>query len=251
MLSWWLPENVSTYGADIDWLFHIIYYITALTFVLVAVAMIWFLIKYRAIPGRRATYTHGNTTLEIAWTVAPTLILVVLTFLSLGAWSRIKAEVPESDTHIRITGKQFQWKVTYPGPDGKFDTEDDKEFLDEVHLPVGKPVVFHLGAEDVIHSMFVPSFRFKQDAVPGRQILQWVNVTRPGKYEMPCAELCGFGHSGMRGWVYAHTPEDYARWVAANVNGAADGAGGTSGDASAEPAGGTSPGPDTGERSGQ
>jgi cytochrome c oxidase subunit 2 len=251
MLSWWLPENVSTYGADIDWLFHLIYYITAITFVLVAVAMISFLIRYRATPGRRATYTHGNTMLEIAWTVAPTLILVVLTFLSLGAWARIKAEVPESDTHIRITGKQFQWKVRYPGPDGKFDTEDDKEFLDELHVPAGKPVVLHLGAEDVIHSVFVPSFRFKQDAVPGREILEWVNVTKPGKYEMPCAELCGFGHSGMRGWVYAHAPEEYAQWMAANVNVAAGDGSAPASETPAAPDTGTSPEQSNPERSDQ
>jgi cytochrome c oxidase subunit 2 len=250
MLNWWLPENVSTYGADIDWLFHLIYYITAITFVLVAVAMIWFLIRYRAQPGRRAIYTHGNTLLEIAWTVTPAVILVVLTFLSLSAWARIKADVPESDTHIRVTGKQFQWKIRYPGPDGRFDTEDDREFLDEIHLPAGKPVVLHLGAEDVIHSMFVPSFRFKQDAVPGREILEWVTVTRPGKYEMPCAELCGFGHSGMRGWVYVHTPEEYADWVTANVNTPAEG-GAPTGETPAEPATETSPATGTPERSGQ
>jgi cytochrome c oxidase subunit 2 len=251
MLSWWLPENVSTYGADIDWLFHLIYYITAITFVLVAVAMIWFLIRYRASPGGRAIYTHGNTMLEIAWTVAPAVILIVLTFLSLSAWARIKADVPDSETHIRITGKQFQWKVRYPGPDGAFDTADDKEFLDEVHLPVGRPVVFHLTAEDVIHSMFVPSFRFKQDAVPGREILEWVAVTKPGKYEMPCAELCGFGHSGMRGWVYAHTPEEYAEWVAANVNVAADGDSPPPSETPSEPATEPSSASGTSERSDQ
>jgi cytochrome c oxidase subunit 2 len=70
---------------------------------------------------------------------------------------------------------------------------------------------------DVIHSPFVPQFRYKQDAVPGREIGSWFEVTKPGKYEMPCAELCGFGHSGMRGWVYAHTAEDYAKWAAENL----------------------------------
>jgi len=221
MLNWWLPENVSTYGAEIDWLFELIYYITGATFVLVAVAMITFLIMYRARPGRKARYTHGNTSLEIVWTVVPALILIVLTFLSVPAWSRIKMHIPDSDVQIRITAKQFNWEVTYPGPDGKFDTEDDKTFDNEIHVPVGRPVVVHLRSKDVIHSLFVPSFRFKQDAVPGRDIAQWFQVTKPGKYEVPCAELCGFGHSGMRGWAYAHSPEDYSKWLAENVNASA------------------------------
>jgi cytochrome c oxidase subunit 2 len=209
----WLPPNVSTYGEEIDWLFYLIYYITGATFILVATAMIAFLVLYRHREGRRATYTHGNATLEIVWTVVPALILVVLTILSVPGWARIKQQIPQSDLHIRITAKQFNWEITYPGPDGKFDTEDDKTFDNEIHIPVNKPVVLHLRAKDVIHSVFIPEARFKQDAVPGREIVQWIQVIRPGKYEIPCAELCGFGHSGMRGWLFVHTPEDYEKWL--------------------------------------
>jgi cytochrome c oxidase subunit 2 len=127
-------------------------------------------------------------------------------------------QTPASDVRIRVTAKQFNWDVTYPGADDRFDTEDDKTFDNELHVPVGKPVVLELQSKDVIHSVFVPSFRMKQDAVPGRTIPAWFEVTKPGKYEMPCAELCGFGHSGMKGWVHAHTGEEYAAWVAQNVN---------------------------------
>jgi len=102
MLDWWLPENVSTYGRDIDRLFHLIYWITGLTFILVSVTMIVFLVMYRDRPGRRARYTHGSTPLEIAWTVVPSLILVVLTFLSAPAWSRIKMSMPPSDLAIEV-----------------------------------------------------------------------------------------------------------------------------------------------------
>src|SRR5437016_4884304 len=193
MLDWWLPENVSTYGAEIDWLFHLIYYITGATFVLVFVTMLVFIVMYRDRPGRRARYTHGNTPLEIAWTIVPALILVILTFLSVPAWSRIKMQVPASDFDVNVTAKQFNWQVTYPGT--------AQVFLDE------------------IHSFFVPQFRMKQDAVPGREIVQWFEVVKPGKYEWPCAELCGFGHSGMRGWIYVHTPEEYATWAAENLEG--------------------------------
>ena len=222
MLDWWLPENVSTYGRDIDWLFHLIYYITGITAILVFVAMLAFLVMYKDRPGRRARYTHGNTTLEIVWTVVPSLILVILTFLSAPAWSRIKIQAaPASDFAVQVLAKQFNWQITYPGADGKFGTADDKTLLDEMHVPVNKVVHVHLKSQDVIHSFFVPQFRMKQDAVPGREIVQWFEATKPGKYELPCAELCGFGHSGMRGWIYVHTPDDYKKWAAENLTVAA------------------------------
>ena len=209
----WLPENVSTYGRQIDFMYELIYWITAVTFMLVAVAMLTFIVKYRHREGRRAIYTHGNTALEIVWTIVPALILVVLTILSVPTWARIKGQIPQSDLTIKVMGKQFNWEVSYPGPDGKLGTEDDIKFDNEIHVPVGKPVVLLLTAKDVIHSVFLPNLRFKQDAVPGREIRAWFEATKPGKYEMPCAELCGFGHSGMKGWLYVHTPEEYAKWA--------------------------------------
>jgi cytochrome c oxidase subunit 2 len=221
MLNWWLPENVSSFGVEIDWLFHLIYAITGITAILVFAALIAFLVMYRDRPGRTATYTHGNTTLEIVWTVVPSLILVVLTFLSVPAWSKIKMQIPAGDVVVEVTAKQFNWQVAYAGPDGKFGTEDDKKFLDEMHVPVGKKIRVNLRSQDVIHSFFVPQFRIKQDAVPGREIGAWFDAMKPGKYEWPCAELCGFGHSGMRGWIYVHTAEDYAKWEAENLKASA------------------------------
>src|SRR3989449_3995076 len=156
MLDWWLPENVSTYGQEIDWLFHLIYYITGATFILVFVTMLAFIVMYRDRPGRKARYTHGNTTLEIVWTVVPALILVILTLLSVPAWSKIKMTMPETDFIVQVTAKQFNWQITYPGPDGKFGTADDKTLLDEMHVPVNKIVRVHLKSQDVIHSFFVP-----------------------------------------------------------------------------------------------
>jgi len=217
MLNWWLPPNVTSYGEDIDWLFHLIYAITGITAILVFACLIAFLVMYRDRPGRKATYTHGNTTLEIVWTIVPALILVVLTFLSVPAWSKIKMQMPPTELTVEVTAKQFNWQVAYAGPDGKFGTEDDKKFLDEMHVPVNKKIRVNLKSQDVIHSFFVPNFRIKQDAVPGREIGVWFDANKPGKYEWPCAELCGFGHSGMRGWVYVHTPEEYAKWEAENL----------------------------------
>ncbi|HSE95304.1 MAG TPA: cytochrome c oxidase subunit II [Methylomirabilota bacterium] len=214
-MSWWfvLPENIATYGPELDRLFYLIYFITGAFFLLVSGLMVAFLFVYRERPGRRATYSHGHTTLEMLWTIVPALILVVLTLMSIPSWSKVKVHVPASDLHIRITAKQFNWEVTYPGPDGKFDTADDQTFDNEVHVPVDKPVVLYLRAKDVIHSVFIPQARFKQDAVPGREIVQWIEVTKPGKYEIPCAELCGFGHSGMKGYLFVHSPDEFQQWV--------------------------------------
>jgi len=213
----WLPEDVSTYGREIDALFFLIYYITAATFILVTVLMIWFLRKYRDRGNRRATYTHGNTTLEIIWTVVPAAILIVLSFMSVSTWAKVKREVPPTDFEVSVAAKQFNWDVSYPGPDGKLGTEDDIKFDNDIHVPVNKVVRLHLAAADVIHSLFIPNLRFKQDTVPGRKILGWFEATKPGKYELPCAELCGFGHSGMKGWLHVHTAEDYAKWAAENL----------------------------------
>lgn len=209
----WLPEDVSTFGGEIDSLFYLIYYITAATFILVTVLMVVFVVMYRERPGRRATYTHGNTTLEIIWTIVPAAILIVLSFMSVSTWATVKRQAPESDFELQVTAKQFNWEVVYPGADRKFGTDDDRKFDNDLHVPVNKVVRVHLQASDVIHSFFLPNLRLKQDAVPGRSILVWFEATKPGKYELPCAELCGFGHSGMKGWLFVHSPEEYARWA--------------------------------------
>ncbi len=205
----WLPHNVSTYGGEIDSLFILIYYLTGIVFLLVAAVMVAFLWKYRdRQDGRRATYSHGNNTLEIIWTVIPAIIFIALGVMASKSWADIKIHRPPADLVVRVTGKQFNWEVQYPGPDGKLDTPDDygvgasaaaTENL--LRVPVNKVVHVELRSKDVIHSFFVPQFRLKQDALPGRTILAWFEATEPGKYELPCAELCGSGHTTMRGHV--------------------------------------------------
>ncbi len=212
----WLPQNVSTYGADIDWLFWLIQLITGVIFLGVIVAMLAFLVKYRRREGRRATYTHGNTALEVTWTIVPAIILIVLFMLSQSIWWSIKGTRPPSDpsdVHVDVTAKQFNWIVTYPGPDGKFGTPDDLTLENELHVPVNTVVLVTLRSKDVIHSFFLPNARLKQDAVPGREIPVWFKLTKTGTYEIPCAELCGFGHSGMLGHMKVYSPEEYAKWV--------------------------------------
>lgn len=213
----WLPEDVSTFGQEIDSLFYLIYYITAVTFILVTVLMVVFLIKYRDQGGRRATYSHGNTTLEIIWTIIPAAILIVLAFMSASTWAKVKRHAPDSDFELQVTAKQFNWEVVYPGADRKFDTPDDVKFDNDLHVPVNKVVRVYLRSKDVIHSFYLPNLRLRQDAVPGRTILVWFEATKPGKYELPCSQLCGFGHSGMKGWLYVHTPEEYTKWAQENL----------------------------------
>ena len=215
----WLPEDVSTFGQEIDSLFYLIYYITAATFILVTVLMVVFLVMYRQREGRRATYSHGNTTLEIIWTIVPAAILIVLSFMSVSTWAKVKRQAPETDFELQVTAKQFNWEIVYPGADRKFGTPDDVKFDNDLHVPVNKVVRIHLQSSDVIHSLFLPNLRLKQDAVPGRSILVWFEATKPGKYELPCAELCGFGHSGMKGWLFVDTPEEYQKWAAEHLAG--------------------------------
>jgi cytochrome c oxidase subunit 2 len=216
MLSW-LPENVSATGGDIDAILTLIYYVTGAWFLVTEGAIIFFLIRYRAGKVQRAGYVPGNSLHELAWILAPAVIVLFLDlwidFRGADVWAKIKGHVPEGDVSVQVTGKQFNWEIVYPGPDKEFGTGDDLEMQNEIHVPVGAVVVVRLRSTDVIHSLFIPSLRFKQDAVPGREIRGWFQVTQPGQYEIPCSELCGFGHSGMSGQLFAHTSDDYQKWI--------------------------------------
>lgn len=212
-----LPEQASTYAADIDRVFYVIYYITFAVFVLVTFLLVYFVIKYRAKPGQRAIYSHGNNTLELVWTAVPSAVFIILFLISASTWANIKIFKPKGDVEVRLVGKQFAWEFTYPGPDGKFDTDDDVQVDGDMHVPVNKKVRVYLQGTDVIHSFFVPVLRLKQDILPGREIIAWFEATKVGKYEIPCAELCGSGHSGMKGWLHVLSEEDYKAWGEENA----------------------------------
>jgi cytochrome c oxidase subunit II len=222
-LSWLISPGSSTYAADIDWLYNLILIVTGIAFVLVEAALIYFVIKYRARPGRKALYTHGSTTPEYIWTGVTAVVVVIIGLLSAPTWARIKGRnaAPAGAIPIGILGKQFEWHFTYPGSDGQLGTADDFNVRNQLHVPVDSAVAATLQAEDVIHSFFVPPWRIKQDAVPGMRIPIWFQATRTGTFEMGCAELCGLGHYRMKARVTVHSKEDFARWVATRGQAAA------------------------------
>ena len=218
-MNWlrWLPENVSTYGGDIDSIIALIWYNSVVWFFLTFGTIGLFLILYRRRAGRPATYVKGERLSEAVWVLVPVAVVLVidfwLDFWGAPVWAKVKLERPPAALSIQVTGKQFNWEVVYPGPDAKFGTADDRQLDNELHVPANKVVRVVLKSKDVIHSFFLPNLRLKQDIVPGRDIEAWFQATKPGKFELPCAELCGFGHSGMKGYLYVHPEEEYDRWV--------------------------------------
>ena len=164
-----------------------------------------------------------------------TFEIALIVFYAIPVWNKIKATVPDSKDAIRIevVAEQFGWNIHYAGPDGKLGprkselvhfsnpigldrgdpaSADDVVMGNEMRLPVDKTVVIDLLSKDVIHSFFVPEFRIKQDAMPGMKIPMWITPNKTGKFEITCAQLCGFAHSLMRGDVYVQTQEEFDAW---------------------------------------
>ncbi len=208
-----LPEGVSSYSGRIDGLFRLILWITGVIFIIVEALLLFFILRYRHREGRRAHYTHGSNRVEVVWTIVPAVICVVLALLSRRTWADIKQNMPQDALPIEITAEQFAWNIRYAGPDGKFGTADDIVTLNQLHFPVGRPVVVTLRSKDVIHSFFLPEFRVKQDAVPGMSTRIWFDAMRTGDWEITCAELCGLGHYRMKGFVVVETPEEFEKWL--------------------------------------
>lgn len=209
----YFPHDISTFGPRIDFLFILIFWIVIVTWVAVMVAMVTFLVKYRHRPGRKAEYIEGNTRLEVTWTSITAVILIILAMMSRSTWADIKENGPAGQVFYNVTAKQFNWEISYPGPDGKLGTKDDVTVENEMHVPVNQVVRIGLASKDVIHSFFVPNLRLKQDAVPGRVIDVWFEAKEKGTYPIPCAELCGFGHSGMLGTLTVESEADFQKWL--------------------------------------
>lgn len=215
-----LPEAVSTYAADVDRLYYVILALVGFFFVLTEGLLVYFIVKYRAREGGRARHTHGNHALELTWTFIPGLILFALAVFQTGTWGMIKfkGRMPhEADPNvevIRVFAKQFEWHIGYEGPDGIWGNADDVVKLAELHVPVDRKVIVKLQTRDVLHSFWLPNARLKQDLLPGRTINQWFEITKPGRYPVVCAELCGNGHTTMQATLVAESEADYRAWVA-------------------------------------
>jgi cytochrome c oxidase subunit 2 len=214
--SWMMPETVSTYGPDIDFVYYVILWVTGIVFFATEITLLVFLVKYRHKEGRKAEYIHGSNKAEVIWTAIPFVIVVALAFYSKGIWDEIRDpdRIPANAYEIHMMAAQFEWAATYAGADGQFDTSDDFVSLNVLHMAVNQPVVVQLEAEDVIHSFFLPEFRVKQDAVPGMTIPVWFEATRTGEFTLACAELCGLGHYTMGGTVIVHSQADFQDWLA-------------------------------------
>ena len=118
---------------------------------------------------------------------------------------------------MEVTAEQFAWNIRYAGPDGALNTPDDVLNINQLHLPAQRTVLIHLKSKDVIHSFFVPAFRYKQDAVPGLTGRFWVNAVKPANLEIVCAELCGLGHYRMRGFLVVEPAEAFDAWMASQI----------------------------------
>jgi cytochrome c oxidase subunit 2 len=239
--GWWLPPDVSVHGAKIDQLINVIHWFALALFVGWGAFFVYCLIKYRARPGHTALYAPVKA---VATKYIEAFVVIIEVFLLFGlstpVWLAYKNQAPDekSAQHIKIVAEQFAWNFHYPGKDGKFGAtkpelisadnpmgldpddaagKDDIITVNQLHIPVHKPVTVDVSSKDVIHSFNIPVLRVKQDTIPGQSIPVWFEATQTGHFELACAQLCGLGHYRMRADVLIDSPEDYAKWEAENA----------------------------------
>ncbi|HLS88138.1 MAG TPA: cytochrome c oxidase subunit II [Sphingobacteriaceae bacterium] len=239
---WWMPELAAAHGERVDAVFRILLTLMAIVFVLVQAALGFF--AWQSGRREKAIHWHDNPRLEITWTVIPAVVLLGMTIFAGVVWAEMHAPVPDDALTVEVTAEQFAWRIRYPGPDGAFGRTDpglisrdnpvgvvpedpngldDVVLLNELRLPVDRPVRILLRSKEVLHSFFVPEFRIKQDAVPGRTIEVTFQPTRVGDMEIACAELCGVGHFAMRGDLKVMPQDEFDQWLADLYAGEADG----------------------------
>ena len=233
---WWFPAAASLSAGALDHQFRIAFWVFGGLFVAAQIALAAFLLSSRQ--KKKSDYILGNWKLEIAWTLAIAALFFWFNVSGEKLWSRVMDRHRTGDSlQVEVTGAQFQWYFRYPGHDGVFGRLDAQKFarpdegnplgLDPADLagrddvlssslvlPAGRDVELTLRAQDVIHSVFIPAMRFKQDAVPGMTIRAHLQPTQAGNYEIACAELCGLGHYRMRAQVRVVSPEEFASWLA-------------------------------------
>lgn len=200
------PEAASVGAERLDPLYIFLVVVSVIMTAAIFIGVFAFAMAYRKRSDKYVPpHIHGSTTLEIAWSVAPFLVMLIMfawgTYLYFDEYT-IPATHDAID--IYVVGKQWMWKVQYP--------EGQRE-INELHVPVGRKIRLTMASEDVIHSFFIPAFRIKRDVVPGHYNTMWFEPTKPGRYHLFCAEYCGTEHSGMVGWVTVMKPADYENWL--------------------------------------
>ncbi len=199
------PEQASTVARESDWMFWALTAASLFICLLVFLPLAWFAIKYRR--GRKVNRQLADVAtwkIEVTWTLIPLVLVMALFAWSADAFFRMES-APVGALEVNVVGKQWMWKLQH--------AEGPRE-INELHIPLGRPVKLTMTSQDVIHDFFVPAFRMKQDVVPGRYTTEWFTPTRVGRYHIFCAQYCGTTHSAMVGWVHVMEPQDYTRWLA-------------------------------------
>jgi cytochrome c oxidase subunit 2 len=198
------PEAASAMASEVDHLYYFLLAVSAVFIIGIFGAITVFAIRFRRrYPGEIPKPIEGSYALETTWIVIPLGISMII--FAWGAQVYFDNATPPQDAmEVYVTGKQWMWKLQHP--------EGQRE-INELHIPVGRPVKLLLATEDVIHSFYIPAFRIKHDVVPGRYESMWFTASKPGTYHLFCAEYCGNQHSGMIGWIYAMEPAAYEAWL--------------------------------------
>jgi len=204
------PVQASTIARSVDYLYLFITGVTLFFTALIFLIIFYLMIRYRRrSPDERPKAIEGSLPLEILWTAIPTLIVAMI-----FVWGSVlyfqNAEPPPGAMEIFVTGKQWMWKIEHP--------EGQRE-INELHVPLGRPVKLTMTSEDVIHDFYVPAFRVKKDVLPGRYTSLWFEATQLGTFHLFCAQYCGAFHAGMIGSVIVMEPDEYERWLAGGVQG--------------------------------
>ena len=198
------PAQASTFAADVDALYFFILAVSAFFALAVTVAVIYFGLRYRKThEGQVGARIEGNLPLELLWSVIPAMLSMVMFGWGASVFFQIRRP-PAEAMQIYAVGKQWMWK---------FQHREGPREINELHVPVDTPVRVLIASEDVLHSLYFPSFRTKMDAVPGRYTQLWFTATKPGTYHIFCAEYCGARHSAMIGRVVVMPQQDFQAWI--------------------------------------
>jgi cytochrome c oxidase subunit 2 len=204
------PEQASTTAGQVDALYFFLIALTAFFSLLIAALVFGFAIRYRRRSAdERPPAIYGSLALELTWTLIPLAIVAVIFFWSADLYVTL-SRVPADAIEVNVVGKRWMWKLQHM---------TGQREINELHVPVGVPVKLSLTSEDVIHSFFVPAFRVKKDAVPGRYATAWFQATKPGRYHLFCAEYCGTRHSNMIGTIVVMEPAAFQAWLAGGASG--------------------------------